>query len=90
MISKKNKYIKHVLALTILASCSSTSENLIISSIETDSLAYQRDLPDISAYNAFSVSDFKVIRQKIESKKLSQAELRELKLLEKNFQKILK
>ena len=90
MVTKKSKYIKHFLALLILASCSSTSENLIVTSIKSDLEFHQRDLQDISAYNGFYASDFEVIQQAIEGKKLSQTELRDIKLLKKNFQKILK
>ncbi len=90
MISKKNKYVKHVLALLILASCSTTSKNLITSSNESLPKDYQRDIQDIDAYNSFFVNDLEIIQQTIDNQKLSQSELRDIKLLRKNFQKILK
>tara|TARA_Y100000766_G_scaffold253254_1_gene238047 strand:- start:569 stop:1663 length:1095 start_codon:yes stop_codon:yes gene_type:complete len=87
MNSKKNKY---VLALLILASCSTTSKNLITSSIESFPKENQRDLQDISSYNAFFLNDLEIIQQAIDNQKLSQSKLREIKLLKKNYQKILK
>jgi len=90
MIFKKNKYVKHVLGLLILASCSTTSENLITSSNEPLPEDYQRDLQDIDAYNSFFENDLKIIQQIIDNQKLSQSALRDIKLLKKNYQKILK
>ena len=89
MISKKNKYIKYVLTLSILASCSSTSENLIISYDEPNPGDYQRNLQDIKAYNAFFANDLKIIQKIIDNQKLSKNELNDLKLLKSNYQKIL-
>ena len=90
MNSKKNKYFKSVLALLILASCSTTSENLITSSDEYLTKDYQRDLQDINAYNGFFVNDLKIIQQTIDNQKLSPSSLQDLKLLKRNYQKILK
>tara|TARA_Y100001970_G_C14104627_1_gene787393 strand:+ start:57 stop:1160 length:1104 start_codon:yes stop_codon:yes gene_type:complete len=90
MIPKKNKYFKHVLSLLILASCSTTPENLITSSNESFLKDYQRDLQDIDAYNSFFENDLEIIQQAIDNQKLSQSELRDIKLLKKNYQKILK
>tara|TARA_B100000900_G_C20577126_1_gene715801 strand:- start:1127 stop:2221 length:1095 start_codon:yes stop_codon:yes gene_type:complete len=87
MISKKNKY---VFALLILASCSTTSENLITSYNQPLSKDNQRDLQDIYAYNAFFENDLEIIQQAINNQKLNQSEFREVKLLKKNYQKILK
>ena len=89
MISEKNKYFKHVLVLLILASCSTTPKNLISSSNEPLPKDYQRDLKNIDAYNSFFVNDLEIIQQTIDNKKLSQSELRDIKLLKKNLQKIL-
>ena len=90
MISKINKYFKHVLGLLILASCTTTSENLITSSDESLPKNYQRDLQDIDAYNSFFENDLKIIQQAIDNQKLSQSALKDLKLLKKNYQKIFK
>ncbi len=90
MIFKKNKYVKHVFSLLILASCSSTSLNLTTSSDEFYTKVYNRDLQDISSYNTFNKNDLQKIQNIIDSKKLSQNEQRDLKLLKKNYQKILK
>ena len=90
MIFKKNKYVKHVLGLLILASCSTTSEKLVTSSNESLPKNYPRDLQDVNTYNSFFVNDLKIIQQTIDNQKLSQSALREIKLLKKNYQKILK
>ena len=87
MISKKNKYIKHVLTLLILSSCSTTSENLISSSNESLLKDYQRDLQDIDAYNSFFKDDLEIIQQAIDNQKLSQNKLRDIKLLKKKLSK---
>tara|TARA_A100001015_G_scaffold64818_1_gene71627 strand:- start:1606 stop:2706 length:1101 start_codon:yes stop_codon:yes gene_type:complete len=89
MIPKKNKYVKSVLLL-ILASCSSTPINLISSSDQSYTKVFKRDLQDIRAYNAFFKSDLEIMQGIIDDQKLSQSELRDLKLLKKNYQKILK
>ena len=89
MIYKKNKYVIHVLVLFILASCSSTSENSIISSDELQAKSFQRDLQDIYSYNKFFESDIEMLQQIIDNRKLGQTELRDTKLLKKNYQKIL-
>ena len=89
MIFIKNKFLKHFLALLILASCSTTSKNFIASSSEYPKKNYQRDLQDIYAYNAFFKNDLEIIQQSIDNQKLSQNELKEIKLLKKNYQKIL-
>ena len=90
MISKKNKYVKRFLSLLILASCSSTPINLITSSDQSYSKVFKRDLQDIRAYNAFFKSDLEIMQGIIDDQKISQSELRDLKLLKKNYQKILK
>ena len=90
MISKKNKYIKHVLTLLILSSCSTTSENLITPSNESISKDYERDLRDINAYNAFFLNDLEILKQTIDNQKINQTALGDIKLLKKNYQKILK
>ncbi len=89
MISKKNKYIRHFLILSILASCSSTSDNLITVYDKSNPKAFQRELHDLYAYNSFFVNDLKIIQQAIDNQKISQSELSDLKLLKKNYQRIL-
>lgn len=89
MVAKKNKFIKHVLTLIILASCTSTSENLINSSKKSDTKDLQRDLEDIYTYKNFLMSDLEVIQKAIENQNLSQPQLRDIKLLKNNYQKIL-
>ena len=90
MISKKNKYIKHVLTLLILSSCSTTSENLITSSNESISKDHERDLQNINAYDSFFLNDLEILKQKIDNQQISQSALGDIKLLKKNYQKFLK
>ncbi len=89
MISRKQKYVKQVLALFILASCSSTTKNLITSSDEFRRIDDQKDLQDINTYNAFFKNDLDVIQQIIDNQELGQNKLRDMKLLKSNYQKIL-
>ncbi len=90
MISKKNKYVKCVLLLLILASCSSTPKNLIASSDQSFSKVFKRDLYDISAYNSFFENDLETMQDIIDNQKLTQSELQDIKLLKKNYQRILR
>jgi len=90
MFSKKNKYIKHVLTLSILASCSSTPLDLVTSSDKSYTKVFKRDLRDISAYNSFFENDLATMQDIIDNQKLTQSELQDLKLLKKNYQKILR
>ncbi len=90
MISTKNKFIKHVLLLFILASCSSTSLNFKTTFNESYSKTYERHLQDIIAYNTFYKNDLSLIQDIIDNQKLSQSEIQDLKLLKKNYQKILR
>ena len=90
MVSKKNNYIKYILGLLILASCSTTSEDLMHSKVESNQNYHQRVIHNINAYNSFHVDDLEIIQQKIDNQKLSQGEFRDLILLKKNYQKILK
>ena len=89
MISKQNKYIKYFIALFILASCSSTSKNLTISSEEFRQKNHKRDLQNIYAYDSFFEDDLEEIQQKIDNQQISQSEIYNLKMLKKNYQKIL-
>ena len=67
----------------------STSLNLISTSYEPHTKVHKRDLQDISAYNAFFENDLQKIEDIIDNQKVSQSELRDLKLLRRNYQKIL-
>ncbi len=89
MIYKKNRYVINVLVFFILASCSSTFKNSIISPDELQAKSFQRDLQDVYSYNKFFESDLHILQQTIDNRKLGQTELRNIKLLKKNYQKIL-
>ncbi len=89
MITKKNKYIEQIIILSILASCSTTPNNLITLNDESHPQTYKRDLHDLYSYNTFFENDLEIIQQRINNQKLSQSELNDLKSLKKNYQKIL-
>ena len=86
----EKKYIKHFLSLLILASCSSTSNNLKTTSNESFAKANNRDLQDIISYSTFDKNDLRLLQNIIDNQILSQSELQDLKLHKKNYQKILR
>ena len=88
MILKKHKYLRHLIVLIILASCSSTSKNIQFNSIEYEERD-SKDYQEIFDYQSFSLNDLKTIQRIIENDDLNQQQLRDAKLLKKNFQKIL-
>jgi len=88
MILKKNTYLMHFIALIILASCSSTSKNIQVNSIESDATD-SKDFQEIFNYQSFSLDDLKEIQRIIDSDDLNQEQLRDAKLLKNNYQKIL-
>ena len=80
----KNKYLKHFIALIILASCSTTSKNIQIHSIESEErdpkdfqeiFGYQ-SYQEIFSYQSYSLSDLKTIQEMIESDVLNQKQLK--------------
>ena len=89
MIHKKNKYFTHLLVLLILASCSTTSKNSIISSNKSKELNIQRDPQDIYSYKNFYEGDLEILQQMIDNQELTKTQLRDIKLLKKNYKKIL-
>ena len=89
MIFKKNKLAAHVTALIILASCSTTSKNLHINWTESLEASYDRNLQEIFNYQSYLVNDVEIIQQAIENEDLDQGQLRDARLLKKNYQKIL-
>ena len=88
MILKKNKYLKHFIALFILASCSTTSKNIQVHSIESEERD-PKDFQEIYGYQSYSLSDLKTIQKMIDSDVLNQKQLKNAKLLKNNYQKIL-
>ena len=89
MILKKNRYLLHLLTLIILASCSTTSKNLILNSnefLEADSL---KSFEDIYDYQSYFVNDLEKIQKAIDGQKLNQEQLKNAKILKRNYQKIL-
>ncbi len=88
MIFKKNKYLKHFITLIILASCSSTSKNIQVHSIESEE-DDPKDFQEIYDYQSFTLNDLKTIQGIIDSDVLNQKQLKGAKLLKNNYQKIL-
>jgi len=88
MILKKNKYLKHFIALIILASCSSSSKNIQVNSIESKDSS-PKDFQEIFDYQSFSLNDLETIKRIIGNNSLNQEQLKDAKLLKNNYQKIL-
>ena len=89
MIFKQNNYLFHLLTLIILASCSTTSkisvQNLNVI-LKKDSL---KSFEDIYDYQSYFVDDIEKIQKAIDSQKLDQVQLKNAKILKRNYQKIL-
>ena len=88
MILKKNKYIKHFIALIILASCSTTSENMLVNSSTSEERSL-RNFQGIFDYESFALDDLESFQRIIDSEVLNQEQLRDTKLLINNYKKIL-
>ena len=84
----KNKNLIQFIALVILSSCSTSSENLYVQSIEPNK-NYAKDLDAMHAYQSFFPNDIKTIQEAIDNDALNQEQLRDAKLLKSNYQKIL-
>ena len=89
MIFKKNKYLLHFLTLIILASCSTTSKILIPNSNEILIGNSQKNFEDIFDYQSYFIDDLEKIQKAIDSQRLNQDELKNAKILKRNYQKIL-
>jgi len=89
MIIIKNKFAAYVIALIILASCSTTSKNLQINSTESPKASLDRNLQEIFDYQSYFIDDLEIIQQTIESGALDQEQARSVRLLKKNYEKIL-
>ena len=84
----KNKNLIQFIALVILSSCSTSSENLYVQSIEPNK-NYAKDLEAMYTYQSFFPNDIKTIQEAIDGDALNQEQLRDAKLLKSNYQKIL-
>jgi hypothetical protein len=89
MIFKKNKYLKYFISLIILASCSTTSKNLKIHSVEFPEKANPKTFLDIYDYQSYFNNDLDTIQVAINSQMLNQEQLKDAKILKRNYQKIL-
>jgi hypothetical protein len=84
----KNKNLIQFITLVILASCSTSSENLYVQSIEPKK-NNAKDLEAMYTYQSFFPNDVKIIQEAIDNDALNQEQLRDAKLLKSNYQKIL-
>ena len=84
----KNKNLIQFITLVILASCSTSSENLYVQSIEPKK-NNAKDLGAMYTYQSFFPDDIKIIQRAIDIDALNQEQLRDAKLLKSNYQKIL-
>ena len=89
MILKKNKYATYFVALIILASCSTTSNNLKLNSIALFEETSQKEFLEIFDYQSYSLNDLEKIQKAINSDILDLDQLRDAKLLKNNYQKII-
>ena len=71
----------------MLASCSTTTKNSIISSNKSKELSIQRDLQDIYSYKNFFEGDLEILQQMIDNQEFTETELRDIKLIKKKLQK---
>ena len=88
MILKKNKSLKCFLALIILASCTTTSENTPVNSIESKERGLG-NFQEIFDYQSFTLDDLKIIQRMMNNDALNQKQIRDAKLLINNYKKIL-
>ena len=84
----KNKNLIQFITLVILASCSTSSENLYVQPIEPEK-KNAKDLEAMYTYRSFFPDDIKIIQGTIDNDALNQEQLRDAKLLKSNYQKIL-
>tara|TARA_Y100000748_G_scaffold301306_1_gene301304 strand:- start:209 stop:1312 length:1104 start_codon:yes stop_codon:yes gene_type:complete len=89
MIFKKNKYVTRLIALSILTSCSITSKNLNLNSIELLQENSPKDFLEIYDYQSYFYNDLEIIQAAIDEGILDQRAFNEAKILKKNYQKIL-
>lgn len=88
MILKKKKYIKHFIVLIILASCATTSENMLVNSSAPEE-GDLRNFQEIFDYESYALDDLENLQRIIDSEILNQEQLRDTKLLINNYKKIL-
>ena len=84
----KNKNLIQFISLVILASCSTSSEDLYVQSIEPQK-NNAKNLKAMYAYQSFFPNDIKIIQRAIDNGALNKEQLRDAKLLKSNYQKIL-
>ena len=89
MIFKKNRYLLHFFTLIILASCSTTSKILIPNSNEIIKGDGRKNFEDIYDYQSYFEDDLEKIQKAIDSQELDKEQLKNAKILKRNYQKIL-
>ena len=89
MIFRKSIYLQYFLTLIILASCSTTSKISIPNSNGVLKENGQKKFEDIYDYQSYFVDDLEKIQKVIDSQKLDQDQLKNIKTLKRNYQKVL-
>ena len=89
MIFRKSIYLQYFLTLIILASCSTTSKISIPNSNGVLEEGGLKKFEDIYDYQSYFVDDLEKIQKVIDSQKLDQDQLKNVKALKRNYQKIL-
>ena len=89
MIFRKSIYLQYFLTLIILASCSTTSKISIPNSNGVLKENGQKKFEDIYDFQSYFVDDLEKIQKVIDSQKLDQDQLKNIKALKRNYQKIL-
>ena len=89
MIFRKSIYLQYFLTLIILASCSTTSKISIPNSNGVLEEGGLKKFEDIYDYQSYFVDDLEKIQKVIDSQKLDQDQLKNIKTLKRNYQKIL-
>ena len=84
----KNKNLIQFITLVILASCSTSPENLYVQPIKPQK-NNAKNLKAMYAYQSFFPNDIKIIQRAIDNGALNKEQLRDAKLLKSNYQKIL-
>ena len=72
MIFKKNKHLTRLVALIILASCSTTFKNLNLNSAESLQEDSPKDFLEIYDYQSYFYNDLEIIQATIDNEMLDQ------------------
>ena len=86
---KKNKFVKYFITLVILASCSSTSRNLDSDTDQLQDSDGNNNFESLKGYQSFFINDINLIQEAVEKESLNQKELNNVRVLKRNYERIL-